>query len=804
MYGKTKDVLQSLYLEAAGQLPASGTDEEVETRERYLDRIGELEVPYEGEPGQLFEMLRELPEVANALYRGEGFDAIEGFPPRLKPGMQPSEAEAKFIAGAEAWISSEENWGYAKLAGGIVLGIGATAVTGGLAGPEAAAGVGILIGAVTGGHETYAAAKRLAKMRDLNTVGAASQETVKYAENDLIGATGALAINLVTAGLASKFGGGKIAGELAKSTAKSVMKEAVTGAVIGTGTGALSTAANPNVWNSEDTFGMLLKGAVAGGAGGGAGGGLGRAASIAVSRATTPQLRVGSRVDVVLEGQTKPETFVVRELDKKTGTVVIEKDEQLLKVNVTETQLMKMNEQTSLVSRLRARFAKHEAPTAMEKREADFLDEFAQLAPGRSIEEGRALFRASAGFRNDGIKGFGVREDLAPSLELAADHVAKTAEPAIAVRGSLRNLGGINKKMPGEANAVLQDVATIFREELGKTGAKVAAFRDGPEMTFILSGKDVPKSQVDAAFVRADIRVQALAKKHGIQDLEHPKHPGEEAWMGVGISPVTAKIQARDNATLLESALDVRVVGHNAELGQLTPKPSRVRARPAQPVPSTTVPKDTGRTPKLLDAVEQREQLFVDNAKNLGIEEGAARALFQKSRSLLLDEVTGYAGAEDRGPTVQRAIDFAKKQGENAHYVEIDVRNLGGLNNAVGKKAADGDFAVAARLIKEEMGGVGADTAFFRHGGDEMSVVAVGPGVKKADVDAAMTRAGRRFDRYIEDRGLSEIPHTKAGKGPGVGFTHATETAQHGDDAASLMKRAVESCESKKAAKVQH
>lgn len=772
---------------------------------RYLERAAELDAPSTGEQAQTFELLRELPDLADTIYRQHHFTSLEGFPPRIKDGARPSSAELQFHADSEAWAASEQRWGYAKLGGGIVLGIGATAVTGGLAGPEAAAGVGLLIGALTGGHEVHVAADRASRLRDARAVGAASEQTLRYAENELVGASGALLVNLATAGLASKFGGGKVAAELTKSAAKSVVKEAVTGAVIGAGSGALSTATNPNVWNGDDALGLILKGAVVGGAGGGAGGALGRGASIAVSKATTPQLRVGSRVDVSLEGAAAPESFVVRELDKKAGTLLIEKDGRQLTVNITEAQLLKMNDQTSIVSRLRARLGKQDQiATAMEQREAAFLDEFARLAPGRSIEEGRTLFRLSGGFKNDAIKGFGVREDISPSLELAAQHVADTGQPAVAVRGALRNLGGINKKLPGEANAVLEEIAGIFRDELGKSGAKVSAFRDGPEMTFILSGKDVPKHQVEAAFVRADMRVQALAKQHGIEGLEHPKHPGESAWMGVGVSPVTAKINPRDTAALINTALDARVTHHNAELGQVAPKSSRVASKPAQPVPTDTVPVATPRAPhapKFRDATEQREQVFLDNAKNLGIAEPEARALFGRSKALLLDEVTGWSGAEDRLPTLQRALAFSREHGESAHYVEIDVRNLGGLNNAVGKHAADGDFAVVTRLIKEEMAGVGADAAFFRHGGDELSVVAVGPGVPKARIDAAMAKASARFDDYIERRGLAEIPHTKKGKAPGVGFTFATETASARDDAAAIVRRAVEACEAKKSAK---
>ena len=85
-------------------------------------------------------------------------------------------------------------------------------------------------------------------------------------------------VNVVTAGLASKFGGANVASHAIRQGARAVAVEATVGTALGAGTGALTTAMNPNVWESPDTIGLILKGTVVG-AVGGAVGALGSAAA---------------------------------------------------------------------------------------------------------------------------------------------------------------------------------------------------------------------------------------------------------------------------------------------------------------------------------------------------------------------------------------------------------------------------------------------------------------------------------------------------------------------------------------------
>lgn len=157
-----------------------------------------------------------------------------------------------------------------------------------------------------------------------------------------------------------------------------------------------------------------------------------------------------------------------------------------------------------------------------------------------------------------------------------------------------------------------------------------------------------------------------------------------------------------------------------------------------------------------------REKRFVNAAAEMGISKANAEELYAISGAESRDVVTGFAPAQDRGPTVSRALDtIAGNADENAFYVEIDIQNLGGLNNALGHSEADVVFARMTQITAQHMQGLGAKSCSFRHGGDEFSFVIIGPNATQNGIETALERADREIRQYIADRGLAEIEHPK-------------------------------------------
>ncbi len=118
------------------------------------------------------------------------------------------------------------------------------------------------------------------------------------------------------------------------------------------------------------------------------------------------------------------------------------------------------------------------------------------------------------------------------------------------------------------------------------------------------------------------------------------------------------------------------------------------------------------------------------------------------------------------------AMDRALREGLSVVYGEGDLANLGGLNHAFGQKGADVHLKAIADLVQEELNNLSGEVLITTKGGDEFGVIA--NGVSKQDLDNALRRAEQRAAEYARVNGLDTLPHTKAGRAPGVGIRFAT------------------------------
>jgi GGDEF domain-containing protein len=199
-------------------------------------------------------------------------------------------------------------------------------------------------------------------------------------------------------------------------------------------------------------------------------------------------------------------------------------------------------------------------------------------------------------------------------------------------------------------------------------------------------------------------------------------------------------------------------------------------------------------TPEVLPTAEVQRKPFTaqaeiakteyqEKAKGLGLTEKQIKELEPQEA---LDVVTGLQKAENREPTMKRAIEHVSETGEQGHYIEADITNLGGLNDKLGHTGANKVYNKFATIFAEEMDNIGADATKFRHGGDEISAIVVN--ASKEQIDAALTKARDRIATYTKDEGLSEIVHPKhrrnkemRGTGLIFGTSEITENKEAGD-----------------------
>src|SRR5205807_1342755 len=129
---------------------------------------------------------------------------------------------------------------------------------------------------------------------------------------------------------------------------------------------------------------------------------------------------------------------------------------------------------------------------------------------------------------------------------------------------------------------------------------------------------------------------------------------------------------------------------------------------------------------------------------------------------LATDNVTGFhEGRFGRGRllTLQFAIRHVQQTGERAFYVEMDLRNLGGLNAALGHTRANQVYARIAAIIRKELSAAASEAVLFRHGGDEMSAFLID--TTEEAVRAALETVQSRVRTLAKRHHLNAIPHPK-------------------------------------------
>lgn len=160
------------------------------------------------------------------------------------------------------------------------------------------------------------------------------------------------------------------------------------------------------------------------------------------------------------------------------------------------------------------------------------------------------------------------------------------------------------------------------------------------------------------------------------------------------------------------------------------------------------------------------------------------------------DSVTGFyegRSGEGRISTLWRAIDHIKRTGQVAFYIEMDLRNLGGLNAVLGHSGANEIFAKIASVISKEFKLACSTAILFRHGGDELSAFLID--TSEAAAMRAIRTIRNRVRKLANDYRLNNIPHPKfpgnvRRQGFGVHFGTCQLSADHENNPALVFMEA--------------
>jgi GGDEF domain-containing protein len=387
-------------------------------------------------------------------------------------------------------------------------------------------------------------------------------------------------------------------------------------------------------------------------------------------------------------------------------------------------------------------------------------------ALGLTPEQTQQLWALGAGTDHD---DFAPVEQRTGALFSAA-RMAQSGTSALYVQVTVNGLSNLNATLGhSQADGVLTQARAGFRERLARVGTLTPLREQAGGFGFIVAGC---KAGPDGLLQQASAAAREIGTKLRISLTADVLTAAAAA-----ATAVTASLKTSDSVNAARKPT----------------RPDRQR-------------------PRFTSSGADRRAAFLSLAQRYGVGPDSAVDLYGVLLESRPDGLTGFERAADRESTVLKAVDHVARTGAAALYVEVDVRNMGGLNDGLGRLKADVVFAQIAGIAERElMGGALSslgDVWPFRHGGDEFSFVVVGrrPGIGEAQLEfatvASLTRA--TADVKAQTRQYAAVPHRKdKEKRPfGTGIVWATSLIRPGMVPEKIFKVADLKIEQKKVAAV--
>jgi GGDEF domain-containing protein len=387
-------------------------------------------------------------------------------------------------------------------------------------------------------------------------------------------------------------------------------------------------------------------------------------------------------------------------------------------------------------------------------------------ALGLTPEQTQQLWAVGAGADHD---DFAPVEQRTGALFSAA-RMAQSGTPALYVQVTVSGLSKLNATLGhSQADGVLAQARAGFRERLTRAGTITPLREKAGGFGFIVVGY---KAGPDELLQQASAAAREIGTKLRIS-LSADVLTADEA----AATAVIASLKTSDSV--------------NA---------ARKPARPDR------------QRPRFTSSGADRRAAFLSLAQRYGVGPDSAVGLYGVLLESTPDGLTGFERAADRESTVLKAVDHVARTGAAALYVEVDVRNMGGLNDGLGRSKADVVFAQIAGIVERELmsGALSSlgDVWPFRHGGDEFSFVVVGrrTGTGEAQLEFATVASLTRATAHVKEqtRQYAAVAHRKdKEKRPfGTGIVWATSLIRPGMVPEKIFKIADVKIEQKKVAAV--
>ncbi|WP_067833220.1 LuxR C-terminal-related transcriptional regulator [Nocardia lijiangensis] len=383
----------------------------------------------------------------------------------------------------------------------------------------------------------------------------------------------------------------------------------------------------------------------------------------------------------------------------------------------------------------------------------------------------------------------------------AQNFAAYTGVPAFFVSADVANLSGLNafcNNQAETANVYYHGIATAFRTALEDSGGVVIPMRTGgDEVGAIVLGID--EQTLTEIIAEVNRRVTAYARQEGLSEIEHPKHPGDPAYRGVGLhvgfTEIVPGLTPKDIFDDADLGVDASKNGRTDVAGD--PRRATGADRADTGTAGATDPgtgtraggeassgqSETARGPETpprglalgglnrnLPALaaypspdELRRFAFAEGLRALGelTPELVAEAMY---RPVGRDEVTDFYDARLSGvktAEVVRAQQFVAETGVPAFFLSADIANLSGLNALMNNRAeaANVHFRGIAEAFRYALDAVGGAVVPMRTGGDELAAVVIG--IDQQTLTGVLADIQARVAAYTAEHGLDVIEHPK-------------------------------------------
>jgi hypothetical protein len=382
-----------------------------------------------------------------------------------------------------------------------------------------------------------------------------------------------------------------------------------------------------------------------------------------------------------------------------------------------------------------------------EVRKEKFIAKAAQFG----IEQGdaAALYGKSGGDDPDPVTGLRTAIDKEDTRTLARGYAAKGAtgehnDVVYYANIKFYNLAGLNAAK-GHAGAdrifglmakYVDDALETLRDEY-----KVQGYRhEGSRFGFMIVGDKgtLNKGVIDGELEKAKTKWSDDKEELEIADIANPKRPEQR---GVDLGFTVVEIEANRGGRQEEAVNENDGAQGPADAGT-APKVTRT---------------SQGAAPGIFKGqAEARTETFYESANTLRLNKGQADELYKIAGRSEKEALTGFDAAGDRLGTLDKAMRLYHAQWPDwfAGYVEVDVRNLGGLNDNLTRGDSDNVFKFMSDTTDKHMRSLKADVVSFRHGGDEFSFVTVGETgvVELDDVRAVLADAEIAVGAYVQNK----------------------------------------------------